>query len=575
MVDQESRAYRPRRAFSAPDPDPGEATTPTPAGPSEPPVPPQPLLDDETPKPLYRDEVAPSGGDPKPRPVNFTPPGADLEDTATRSINFAPRRPPRVDDEATTVLPRTRASGRARAPFDDIDEIDDFESEGRRGLGQRTKLGLLIGAVAAVVVIGLAIGYAVLGIGAQPGTVPSTSSSVDPNSPPPTDTSPPASEPAGVLLTDASMLSAEQAKKLDADRTWKVEVTQRGASEDAPVAACFGGDAVEGQPVPQQKILQVLSSSGKQSPSALHEATAYNTPEEAVQAFAVASRTLGGCATPGSYIAGGRVIKGLGDQAAGVMVKVVDGDNTASHTVVLSRTGRVLNVVDVNSPGKAVKAGVVADTVAQVVAGQCATSGGKCGGKVSVKVGPPPLGGDEPGFLATGDLPPVGGATSPWTAAPIELPEEDFAGSGCETVNWATVPAEVRSARVYLLTDSGKSYFGLNEIVLTMENEKAAEQLVAKIKKDLESCKERKLTATVSKPAKVDGVGARNAEVTGYTSTVEQKAGEVTSKFRVGIVSTGTKVAYTFANSSGDFDFTNDQWDTVAVRAGERVTQVR
>ena len=137
------------------------------------------------------------------------------------------------------------------------------------------------------------------------------------------------------------------------------------------------------------------------------------------------------------------------------------------------------------------------------------------------------------------------------------------------------MPAEVRSARVYLLTDSGKSYFGLNEIVLTMENEKAAEQLVAKIKKDLESCKERKLTATVSKPAKVDGVGARNAEVTGYTSTVEQKAGEVTSKFRVGIVSTGAKVAYTFCNSSGDFDFTNDQWDTVAVRAGERVTQVR
>ena len=50
-----------------------------------------------------------------------------------------------------------------------------------------------------------------------------------------------------------------------------------------------------------------------------------------MQAFAVASRTLGGCATPGSYIAGGRVISGLGDQAAGVMVKVVDGEDTR-HT---------------------------------------------------------------------------------------------------------------------------------------------------------------------------------------------------------------------------------------------------
>ena len=536
MVDQESRAYRARRAFSEPDPDPSGATTPPtpPAGPTGPSVPPQPLDDDEAPKPLYRDEVNPPGADAS-RPAGYTPP-PELEDTATRSINFAPRRPPRTDDEATTVLPRTRASGRTRSRFDEIDEIDDFETEGRRGLGQRTKLALLIGAVAAVVVIGLAIGYAVLGIGADPATVPSASASVDPNSPPPTDPSSSATEPAGVLLTEASMLSPAQARQLDADRTWKIELTQRGASDEAPVAACFGGDAVEGQPVPQQKILQVLSSNGRQPLNALHEATAYNTPEEAVQAFAVASRTLGGCATPGAYISGGRVIRGLGDQSAGVMVKVVDGNNTASHTVVLSRTGRVLNVVDVNSPGRAIKAGVVADAVAAVVAGQCTAAGGTCGGKVSVKAGPPPLGGDEPGFLATGDLPPVGGATSPWTAAPIELPEDDFAGSGCETVNWATVPAEVRSARVYLLTDSGKSYFGLNEIVLTMENEKAAEQLVAKITKDLESCKERKLTATVTKPAKVDSVGARNAEVAGYTSTVEQKAGAVTSKFRVGIV---------------------------------------
>ena len=35
----------------------------------------------------------------------------------------------------------------------------------------------------------------------------------------------------------------------------------------------------------------------------------------------------------------------------------------------------------------------------------------------------------------------------------------------------------------------------------------------------------------------------------------------------------GTKVAYPFANPKGDFDFTDAQWDTIAVRAGERVTQ--
>ncbi len=55
---------------------------------------------------------------------------------------------------------------------------------------------------------------------------------------------------------------------------------------------------------------------------------------------------------------------------------------------------------------------------------------------------------------------------------------------------------------------------------------------------------------------------------------MEQKGTEGSDKFRVGIVQVGTKVAYTFANPKGDFDFTDSQWNTISVRAGERVTQV-
>ena len=120
------------------------------------------------------------------------------------------------------------------------------------------------------------------------------------------------------------MLSPEQAATLDPDRRWNVELTQRGASEDSPVATCFGGDPVEGQPASQQRVIQVLSSSGKKAPSALHEATAYTTTEEASQAFAVASRTIGGCAVVGSYIESGRVVSGLGDQATAIVAKVAE-----------------------------------------------------------------------------------------------------------------------------------------------------------------------------------------------------------------------------------------------------------
>jgi hypothetical protein len=193
---------------------------------------------------------------------------------------------------------------------------------------------------------------------------------------------------------------------------------------------------------------------------------------------------------------------------------------------------------------------------------------------VQVKPGPPPLGGDKPGYLATGDLPPAGGSLTPWNAAPIELPQDDFPGSSCETVNWATVPAEARGTRVYLAPDSGKNYFGVNEILITAKDPKAATALVDKIKKDLQTCKERRLTAAVKPLQKVSGVGARSSTIAGYTAVVEQKTSQGTGKYRVGIVSVGNKVAYTFANPKGAFDFTDPQWNTIAVRAGERVTQI-
>jgi hypothetical protein len=163
---------------------------------------------------------------------------------------------------------------------------------------------------------------------------------------------------------------------------------------------------------------------------------------------------------------------------------------------------------------------------------------------------------------------------APWNAAPVELPQEDFVGASCENVNWATVPAETREMRVYLHPDSGTAYFGVNQIVLSLKDDKAANALVEKIKTSIGDCKERRLTATVSDPKKVSGVGARDAKIAGYTFLVEQKGTDGSDEFRVGIVQAGTKVAYTFANPQGNFDFTDDQWNTIAVRAGERVTQV-
>jgi hypothetical protein len=564
MVDQKSETYRPRRAFIEPDVEPAEPEQPTQSFRGNGwPVPP-PATDEDHPRPLYRDQRrtnSSSSPASPPAPMQRVDPPSEAP---LRPLGPPPRRPRAVDDETTAILPRSRA-GQGRTP-PPVDAIDDFD-EGERGpLGQRTKLALLIGAVAVVVVIGLAIGYAVLGANNRPQDPPGAGGSGTSGN---GSQSPDQSGTA--LLTDAAMLNADQAKVLDRDRTWKIGLTQSSPAEDAPTAACFGSEALVGQPAPQQEILRVLESGGKKSPTALHEATAYTSPEEASQAYAIASRTLGGCAITGSYIESGHAVSGVGNQAVGVVV--IDASKGQAHSVVLNRTGRVMNVVDAAQPSKALAILAVAKALGQINKVQCSSAGGECGGTPTVDDGPPPMGGDEPGFLTTGDLP-TPGKIAPWVATPVELPKDDFKGSQCENVNWETIAAKSKASRVYLIQESGANFFGLNEIVLTMKDAKAASKQVAKIKSSLTDCKKRVLTASVNRPKKVTSIGAQNTEIAGWTAVVSQKSTQGTARYRVGIVAAGPKVVYTFLNPRGDYDFTGGQWNTVAVRAGERMTQV-
>jgi hypothetical protein len=466
------------------------------------------------------------------------------------------------DDQPTTTLPRT-AERRQRLE----DTLDD-EAE-RPPLGQRAKLALMIAGVAAVVILGLAFGYAALHIGKKPAPAGGPTAGASPST---------ASSPSGgndvAILGDSSMITPQNAQLVDRSRTWKVESTTRGLDASSPRPACLPSGPLDAQPAPQQTILRQVSSSGKNPPGLLHEADSYASPEEAAQAYAVTAKAIGGCTMAQAYVQSGSIVTGLGDEAFGVVVSVTAGSTTTYRSVVVNRTGRVVNLVDVAQPDSGVNVNSVVKALAAVTAVQCTTSGGACATSLSVHDGPPPLGGDQPGFLAAGDLPPVGKAAPVWVGDPPNVPSTDFTGSQCETLDWSKVPATNRTMRTYLQQDSAQA-FGLDEIIITGTNEKAAADLVKKIKSDLDTCAKRKLTATVSSPRKVSGPGAQKTAVTGWTATVQQKATTGTATYRVGIVSAGTKTVFTFLNPLKGLDLTDAQFDAVAVRAGQRATQIQ
>lgn len=534
------------------------------------------LPDDEVAPPLYRDGGASPrvGNEAAAAPASDELEADDDADTGRQTwvrpaLAGVNRRPRTGAPESTTILPRTSSGSRNTGDWQDsIDDLADFDSDGSRFGGKNTRLALLIAGIAAVVAIGIAIGYAVINNGGTPTPSPNPPSTGTSAAPGP---GPSGGQP-GELLTDDSMLSAKDAKRVS-DRTWKVAVTQRGIAPDSASAACLGGDLVD-KPASAQTILRLLSTSGKQPPGILHEADAFNSNEEAALAYAVTAKTLGGCSEVGGYVESGWNVSGLGNQAVGLVITMVNGGKVEHHSVVLNRTGRVTNVIDVAKAGDPVEIGKVASALAAATAAQCTKAGGDCPGDLSVKPAPPPVGGDEPGFLAAGDLPPVGEVASLWVGDAPDVPREDFVGAQCENTNWAKTPATARAARTYLLEEGGDPGFGLDEIVLTMKSDKAAADFVSELRKTVANCPKRKLTATVRSPASASGPGAKSVKIGGWAATVTQKVSNGSLKYRLGVVAAGPKVVYTFLSPKGKLDVTDGQWRTIAVRAGQRATQI-
>ena len=128
MVDQESQTYRPRRAFIEPDVQPparhaGNGSSRAMGGRSR-----LRVVDEDHPKPLYRDETRTNGWS---SPASRAAPIPEVDpptDETLRPITFTPRRIRGVDDETTAILPRSRPGQRpTRAPLDAIDDYDEDE----------------------------------------------------------------------------------------------------------------------------------------------------------------------------------------------------------------------------------------------------------------------------------------------------------------------------------------------------------------------------------------------------------------------------------------------------------------
>jgi hypothetical protein len=358
------------------------------------------------------------------------------------------------------------------------------------------------------------------------------------------------------------------------DRKWQIDTDQSAGAANAPVPACLAKETDDALR-PKESLVRTLTST-QRGPTALHRAEAFQTPELATEAFALMAKALGECNLKGSYIESGRVISGLGDQATGVLL--TDPFAERHRAVLVNRTGRLVNVIDMTAGDEQPDLSLLADQLRWITDIQCTGAVGICASDPSVEDGPPPIGGDQPGFLAVADIPLPENGKGTWGGLDPGSPA-DVVTSGCENVEFGDLPAENRVARSYVLADNPKGMprtFGLDQIILSMATQDEADALADQIATSIRDCEDRLPTAQTSGVRKISGTGARGTEIAGIAATVEQQVTvDRTSTYRVGVVAAGNKVVYTFLPKSKDWDLTRSQFESLTVRAGERATQVR
>ena len=282
---------------------------------------------------------------------------------------------------------------------------------------------------------------------------------------------------------------------------------------------------------------------------------------------------VNGCAGSTVLVGGTSTVAGLADAAAAVTVTLQEV-KAEGHTVLLARTGRFLDIVDLGNPDKALSSAALAKAVAPSLQRQCGVAAGTCPTTVKaesilgVTTG-------ELGWLIENDLPRVTLGAGRWGATTSGPP--NLVGSQCEAVDLNQVPKATQSLhRTYLLADdsAAPSGFGVDEAVYTFATATEATALVRKINANFESCRTRTRTATVTTLKPAGTTGADGAKVTVQEFTVVQRVSATKNvAFRVALAAVGTRVVYLLANPSGDFDFTDAQWTAVGTRAAQRATQ--
>jgi hypothetical protein len=329
---------------------------------------------------------------------------------------------------------------------------------------------------------------------------------------------------------------------------------------------------------PDRSESRVFTSANDTSLLAVHALETFADADQAAAEYQARLTQSGTCPGQVAQVTSAYTIANLADEASAVAVLVQQSlSGNEYHTVLLSRTGKVISIVDVKATGRAVTTTKVVDSVLPALSRICAGDQGTCPGPGSPNVAKTvPAAGNPVGWLTTSDLPRITPNAGKWSM----LNTEDNAsriGTQCEGSALTSSTASTVQKTTYILTDDPQGptpdSFGIDEAVFTFADSESAAAMSETLVTNISECQKPGSTATVEQGEAIAGSGVNSVAISGATFVVQQTAQDTVVIRRVAVIVTGNRVAYLMANPTETYDFRDNEWQAIGLRAGERLSQ--
>ena len=354
---------------------------------------------------------------------------------------------------------------------------------------------------------------------------------------------------------------------LRTDTLWTASSTDTTIGPATPQARCVL-PATETTPSAASSMVRTFSPVSGLAGGLLHQVDAYADADAATVAYDERIAQLGSCPHTTALLVSTDTVDGLADAAMAFGYRL-QGTQDEFHTLVVSRTGERVNIVDATQPDTAVEVAPLLEVLATASTRQCA-SGGTCPGTpATTPVAPPVVA--PAGWLAGVDLPRVTPGAGIWRG--VDAPEVNLVGTRCEAVDLNEVPVGGSLLqRTYVLADdpAAGTSFGIDEALRTFASEAEAQAYTDLLTTNIDGCAGRTPTAEVARTGEVGDPGVGTA----WAVTQRTDESTATAKFRVSVVRVGSTVIYLMANPTAEADFSDEGWTAVSQRAAQRAAQL-